>query len=233
MKTKILLTVGLALLSIHTTRAQQSVKDIDGNVYQTIKIGQQIWMTENLRTTKFNNGTKIPLLKESDYVDYEEDDPRLNVPNYGVFADEFDKKKEVGLLYNKKVALSNLNVCPVGWRIPYDEDFQQLIKFVDPSGTEEENNAGIALKATEDKYSHERDYKKFAGTNSSGFSAVPSGERMGVGDANLSLSNFWAKQKSDPKVLVNYVLGMTSAILSKRSDYNLYALPIRCIKNEK
>lgn len=104
----------------------QTVTDIDGNVYQTIKIGDQVWMQENLRVTKFNDGT--PLIKESITKDCE----TCHSQNWDTLSPMYttypwsDIAKN-GLIYNS-IVTDNKNVCPIGWHVPSVDEFLTLSK---------------------------------------------------------------------------------------------------------
>lgn len=105
----------------------QTVTDIDGNVYKTVKIGNQIWMQENLRVTKFNDGT--PILKEIITKDCENCNS-MNwdtiKPMYTIYPRSDINKN--GLIYNS-IVTDNNNVCPVGWHVPSIQEFETLSKF--------------------------------------------------------------------------------------------------------
>jgi len=80
-----------------------TVKDLDGNVYQTVKIGDQIWMSENLNMSKFNNGNENPYWIQSKY----------------------------GKLYYSKALFSFAGgICPIGWHIPLKSDWEKLFNFL-------------------------------------------------------------------------------------------------------
>lgn len=97
-----------------------SVSDIEGNSYKTIKIGNQIWMAENLRTSKYNTGTLIPVLTISDWRSGTD-----GLFNYGKNEDFLN----YGRLYNGYAA-NKENLCPLGWHVPSKEEFDELINFI-------------------------------------------------------------------------------------------------------
>lgn len=99
-----------------------TVVDIDGNVYEIATIGAQVWMTENLRTTKYRDGGEILNVKSGwgttatgAYCDYD------NTPSNSV---------KYGRLYNGYAVTNARNIAPEGWRIPTDVDWEVLIKYV-------------------------------------------------------------------------------------------------------
>ncbi|MCX6299937.1 MAG: hypothetical protein NTY72_12695 [Bacteroidetes bacterium] len=91
------------------------VFDIDGNRYKTIKIGNQVWMAENLRTTHYNDGSEIYELIGKDAV------------NYGCFKRVGNNKKDIG--YNGYVAMSN-KIAPKGWHVPSLKEYATLAFFL-------------------------------------------------------------------------------------------------------
>jgi len=99
------------------------VTDYDGNVYRTIKIGNQIWMAENLKTTRFNDGREIPYVwNNSDWL-------RLTSSAYCWPNNDSSKKDIYGALYNW-YAVNTGKLEPVGWHIPSEDEWKILINYV-------------------------------------------------------------------------------------------------------
>jgi uncharacterized protein (TIGR02145 family) len=139
------------------------VSDADDNIYRTVKIGDQIWMAENLKATHFNNGTAI--LEEQDAANW----IALTGPAYCWYAnDEATNKPLYGALYNWFAASAG-NLCPTGWRVASDEDWTTLT-----TGLGGESVAGGKLK--EAGTTHWLAPNTGA-DNSSGFTALPGGYR--------------------------------------------------------
>jgi uncharacterized protein (TIGR02145 family) len=141
-----------------------TVTDIDGNVYQTIVIGSQCWMKENLKTTRFNDGTPIPLVT----------DPVLwnNYPTPAFCYydnDEAAYKNLYGALY-KGYTHDTGDVCPAGWHVPTEIEWTTLINFL-----QGETIAGGKLKAPGTQYWAAPNK---GATNESGFTGLPGGGRM-------------------------------------------------------
>jgi uncharacterized protein (TIGR02145 family) len=102
-----------------------TVTDADGNVYQTVKIGTQVWTAENLRTTKFNDGTYIPHVTDSlGWV-------ALTTPGYCYYNNTInaDSIKKFGALYNW-YAVNTQNLAPMGWHIPTDAEWNTLQNYL-------------------------------------------------------------------------------------------------------
>jgi len=130
-----------------------TVTDIDGNVYQTVIIGDQEWMAENLRVTKYNNGDAIPTGFSNEDWDNTTNGAYAIYPHGSI--DELDSDAEVvsvhGKLYNWYAAKDSRGLCPTGWHLSSDDDFTQLVDYVVAQGFPNEwnnpNGAGNALKS--------------------------------------------------------------------------------------
>lgn len=104
----------------------EPVTDIDGNVYKTVKIGNQIWMQENLQVKHYNNGDEIPL------VTLDEDQKWIDAKS-GMYCQYEDKSKlgdYYGLLYNKYVVTDERKVAPKGYRISSGNDWYILSRYL-------------------------------------------------------------------------------------------------------
>lgn len=163
----------------------KAITDIDGNVYETVMIGEQEWMKENLRVTRYRNGDPIPTDLDNTtwskatsgaYAIY----PHANVN--GISSEE-EMVAVYGLLYNWFVADNQVGVCPEGWRVPTDNDWQELETTVGMS-SEEANAAdwrgapaALALKAINGGWVDSENN----GTDEFGFGAHPGGARQANG----------------------------------------------------
>ena len=115
-----------------------SVTDIDGNTYKIIKIQNQIWMAENLKTTRLNDGTPIPLI-DSKLIWSQTQQPGFCWYN----IDEKTNKISLGALYNW-YAVESGKLCPIGWHVPSDKVWLDLNNI--PSGYRDENGSFWYLK---------------------------------------------------------------------------------------
>lgn len=152
----------IALILVSCQSKQAVVKDLDGNIYHTVTIGKQVWMVENLRVTKYRDGTPIQVL--SDKILWENDSTGAccyynNDPAYG---------ETYGLLYNAYAILNPKNLAPEGWHIPTDIEWQELIDYLGG-----EKVAGGKLKEEGNLHWTEN----AEATNETGFSALPAGQR--------------------------------------------------------
>jgi uncharacterized protein (TIGR02145 family) len=201
------------------------VKDIDGNLYDIIKIGTQTWISENLKTTKFNDGTSILLVTNSSSW------AGLTTPGYCWYNNDASTYKDTyGALYNRYTVASE-NVCPIGWHASTYEEWELLTTYLGGYSI-----AGAKLK--EVGTTHWSNPNTGA-TNESGFTALPGGMRSYVdGSFSLIQNNgfYWT-----PSVIItvhggesvayslSYNNSVLSGIVSLYGQTNGYS--IRCVKN--
>jgi len=155
------------------------VTDIDGNVYRTVKIGSQEWMAENLRTTRYNDGTPIPLASSS--ADW--GDTAAQYCFYNNTADP-DSIKKYGALYNW-YAVDTKKLAPAGWHVPTDAEWDILANYLIANGynwdnTITGNKIAKSLAATTEWTASTVSGaigNNLSENNRSGFSALPCGFR--------------------------------------------------------
>jgi len=162
---------------IEKAQPGEEIKDIEGNSYSMIQIGEQIWMGENLRTTTFSDGT--PILQVRDYEDWS----KLSQAAYSWYNNDSLNAGDFGGLYNY-YAVESGKLCPDGWHVPGDEDWIVLEAFLGGADV-----AGGAMKET--GTDHWKTPNTEAG-NESGFTALPGGYRSYTGPFNLMrIEAFW------------------------------------------
>ena len=174
----------LVLILLFSFAYSRTVEDIDGNVYNTVRIGRQVWTVENWRSTKYADGTPIPHVIDG------HEWRGLSTPAY-CFIDNTTNADSIalfGALYNWWVVdpANPKNIAPEGWRVPTDEDWTVLEKFLIAKrnkwyGTNEGNKIGKALSSDGgewwDAFKTGRVGNDQDSNNSSGFSALPGGYR--------------------------------------------------------
>ena len=196
-----------------------SVKDIDGNTYKTVEIGNQVWMAENLRTTKFNDGTSIPEI--ADYDQW----PEHTGPCYCWYMnDKATYGGTYGALYSGYAAVSD-KLCPAGWRVPTAADWQTLVDF--HGG---DNSAGKKLR--EKGYTHWLEPNE--SNNEFGFSALPGGYRGWVIGCYSSMGKdgyYWTSTNGSGNIAwYRKITHDEDIIVNNLSDYR-NGFSVRCIKN--
>lgn len=197
------------------------MRDIDGNVYKTVKIGNQWWMAENLRVTHYRNGDPVKNVQDAD--EWNDTDEGA----YCRYDNDNEKIAKYGLLYNWYTVNDDRNIAPAGWHVPTDEDWKQLEKFLGV-------NAGGKLKeaGTADWEDPNKD-----AVNSSGFTALPAGRRVAHISEPSEFSEFgesayfWSSSKmSDNSVWIRG-LYYSNGNLGRYSDYKLHGYGIRLVKD--
>ena len=150
-----------------------SMNDQDGNIYKTIVIGTQEWMAENLKASHYRNGDLIPVVTNN--TNWYNLTSGASCWNYN---DSLTFNCPYGKLYNGYAMVDPRNLCPAGWHVPNDNEWNQLIGFLDPSYnstvTGDQSNAGWKMKNSDLQYWVE---SQPIVDNSSGFSALPGGFR--------------------------------------------------------
>jgi len=137
-------------------------EDIDGNVYETIQIGDQLWMAENLKTTHYNNGDEIPYPSNEDFGSFDEG-------QYGVYDNDPSNADVYGNLYNFAAVDDDRGLCMEGWHVPSDGEWTVLTDYLGGSSV-----AGGKMK--EEGLDHWNSPNTGA-TNESGFTGLPAGYR--------------------------------------------------------
>lgn len=200
----------------------QTVTDIDGNVYGTVVLGSQEWMTSNLKSLHFSNGDVIPHnfspsawsgLNQSSGADYYNNDPVAGA-TYGV-------------LYNWAAASNINNVCPTGWHVPSNQEWTTLINFAGGSAT-----AGGLLKERDTAH---WSYPNFNATNFTGFTALPGGLRHNTGGYQyLTDYGYWwtsSQGTANPNFAYNVKMSYADEVVLQYESNQRGGFAIRCLKN--
>lgn len=196
-----------------------SLTDIDGNTYRTIPIGDQVWMVDNLTTTKFNDGASIPIVKDAGlWAD-------LSGPGCCWQNNDTARKITYGVLYNW-FAVNTGKLCPKGWHVPDDEEWGELVNFLGG-----DNVAGGKLK--ESYFSHWWSPNSEA-TNRTHFRALPGGERISDPEApfdNLGKSGAWWTTRSIEDRAASRAMYYNNSRVQNSFHPKKSGLSVRCISN--
>jgi uncharacterized protein (TIGR02145 family) len=197
-----------------------TVTDIDGNVYHTVTIGAQVWMVENLKVTRYNDGTAIPQVTDS--ASWE----NSKSPCY-CWYDNNDSayKNTYGALYNGYVINTGKNIAPEGWHIPSDAEW--MILTTNLGG---ENVAGDKLKEAGSKH---WSIMNTTATNESGFTALPGGYRSGsfakfVGMGTVGY--WWSSTQYGYGFIYRFIDDDESNVWSNNTNKE-FGYSIRCIRD--
>ena len=152
------------------TQYGDGVNDIDGNAYESVIIGEQEWMAENLRTTKYNDGSLIANVKEDkQWVE-------LETGAWCHYNNDSQNESSYGKLYNWYAA-ENENLCPVGWHVPTGDEWTILKDYLAANGHAEKD--GKALKSTS-SWRRRNITSTGSGTDYYGWNGLPGGIRSSV-----------------------------------------------------
>ena len=197
----------------------QTVTDIDGNIYLTVTIGKQVWMAENLKTTKYNYGTVIPFVTDNNAW------KELSTPAYCWYNNDISNKDIFGALYNWYTVNTN-KLCPKGWHVPTNTDWSDLIIFLGG-----EDIAGSKLKETGTAHWESFD---FSATNEFDFTAVPGGMRLKGGSFPIfgkSYAVWWSSTEYNLSSAWNKGLHYRSSNVYGGFDDKRNGFSVRCLKD--
>lgn len=212
------------------TTSNNNVIDIDGNVYHTVTIGTQTWMVENLKTTRYNDGSSIPNVTENTQWG------NINTGAYCYYNNEPSYNNTYGKLYNW-YAVNTGKLAPTGWHIPSDDEWLTLINYLGGASV-----AGGKMKTTGNITDGTGLWEtpNNGATNSSGFTALPSGYRD-YPDVKYTYLNkgayFYSSTENTTTGNVGYVHLLNSYIgimqftgVSFTGDKHV-GKPVRCLKD--
>jgi uncharacterized protein (TIGR02145 family) len=202
-----------------TTSVQ--VTDADGNTYNTVKIGTQLWMIENLKTTKYRDGTNIP--KITDQTTW----ANLLTGAYSEYSNDNGNVAVYGRLYNYYATINNLNLCPTGWHVPTDDEWTVLTNFLGGESV----NAGGKLK--ESGTTHWTT-PNFGATNESGFTALPGGARLedGTFSSNGLYGYWWSTTEFSSTFGWNRLMDYSNERVYRDGNNMKYGMSVRCIQGQ-
>jgi len=202
-------------------------EDIDGNVYETIQIGEQLWMAENLKVTHYNDNSEIPTgYSGSEWA-------QLETGAYAVYDDDPANSKTYGRLYNWYTVDDDRGVCPEGWHVPSDDEWTVLSDYL--GGT---SVAGGKMKSTgtigdgDGLWNYYSDEITEEATNESGFTALPAGYRStnyGYYGGMGSFGYFWSSSEYGSNYAWSRGLSYGSSTVFRSNYYKHYGFSVRCL----
>ncbi len=210
-------------ISFTTTSAPLSVVvDYDGNIYDTVQIGTQIWMKQNLNTTHYKNGAPIPNITNSYIWSTLTTGAYCDIDNYPMYSTTY------GRLYNW-FTVSSDSLCPNGWHVPNIDEWAILKNYLGGASI-----AGGKLKAigTLQQGDGLWNSPNSAATNSTGFTAIPAGKRQFSYFTDVFYyAYFWSSTNSDYLHAISYGLSCNYASFSDAIGYKDSGLSVRCVKD--
>jgi uncharacterized protein (TIGR02145 family) len=217
----------------NTKQAADSITDIDGNVYKTVKIGSQWWMAEDLRVVRFRNGDSI-----------------IKVGNISQYSSQFDTLRWTnidsgayctnnGIKYNWYAIGDTRNIAPIGWHVPTDDEWKQLEMHLGMSNTDANKvnwrgtNEGNKLKLQSGWYNSSNAYQVW-GTNESGFTALGKGCVMFNGQNGAPGATYtgfwWTSTKQGNEAWYRYLDYQKPNVFRYYGPLT-YGFSIRCVKD--
>jgi uncharacterized protein (TIGR02145 family)/uncharacterized repeat protein (TIGR02543 family) len=217
------------------------ITDIDGNIYNTVLIGDQCWIKGNLKTTKYQSGTPI------EYPGGNSDAWMNNTTGaYAWYNNDISWKDSYGALYNWHAVNNADGLCPTGWHVPSDTELTQLVNYVVAQGYpnvwNNPNGAGNALKSCRQVNSpqggdcntteHPRWDSNIThnGFDVFGFSGLPGGSRSGVFLAPGSSFGLWSSTEHSATHAHTRTLSLMSNLVSRIQSSKSNGISVRCIK---
>ncbi len=192
------------------------IKDIDGNVYTSVQIGSQVWMVENLKVTKYNNGDPIPKIGPMDNS--------WGTLTSGAYSNDYEETNINGRLYNWYAVNDPRKIAPAGWHIPTKGEWTTLVDFLGG-----ENLAGSKMK---EKGTAHWCAPNTDATNESGFTGLPGDWRLEIGFATgCGDESWWTADENDAQEAFNLFIFDSSGEVSLVSNKKFVGWGVRCIKD--
>jgi uncharacterized protein (TIGR02145 family) len=219
LRSSLLLAMGSLLLFISACKNNNTVTDIEGNVYKTIVVGDQVWMAENLYVSTFRNGDPIPEAKsEAEWKKYGE----ASQPAWCYYGNDKAKGKIYGKLYNWYAVNDPRGIAPAGWHLPVEAEWETLI-----------DNFGGGKKAGENMKSITGWENSGNGTNKSGFQGFPGGhclfdgrfEDIGKG------CYWWSATTTDFNSAFACIIGSINNMVNIFPEEVPRGLSVRCLRD--
>ena len=215
----IILNGGNATVNLQVCNSEPgaTITDIDGNVYNTVTIGTQVWMKENLKVSKYRNGDAIPT--DLDTAAWS----TTSSGAYAIYNNDAANNIIYGKLYNWYAVADSRNLCPVGWHVPSDGEWTILENFLGGASI-----AGGKMKAVSNLWLS----PNTGATNESGFSGLPSGYRYTNGSYyGVGFGGWWSSTESSSSEAWYRNLDYGSGVSGRNFNYKQYGFSVRCLRD--
>jgi uncharacterized protein (TIGR02145 family) len=205
------------------TTTNSTITDADGNVYNSVTIGTQEWMVENLRTSKYSDGTSIPnVIGKTDWNS-------LSTGAWSHYNNDNQYDTIYGKLYNG-YAVETGKLCPTGWHVPTDAEWTTLEDYLTADG--QMWKEGKTLKST----SGWNDFNNVSGGNGTdayGWNGLPSGNRHFRGDFDFIgyYGAWWSSSAIDADDSWNRYLGYDGSLIYRSSPKKFSGFSVRCLRD--
>jgi uncharacterized protein (TIGR02145 family) len=200
--------------------ATGTVTDVDGNTYGTISFGGQEWMSSNLRTSRYRNGDPIPNVQDNMQW------YNLSAGAWRHYDNNTAHEANYGKLYNHYTVSDPRNVCPAGWHVPSQADWNGLVSVL---GGAEVAGAKLKEMGTLQEGTGLWNAPNYGATNQIGFSARPGGAHFTNGSFNMgNEASFWTSESVDESFSYWRMIHADSAWVSPGEHGNNVGMSIRC-----
>lgn len=201
--------------------ALETIKDVDGNVYHIVTIGKQVWMKENLRTTKYRDGSPIPEVTNGTAWGNLTTGAYCNYNN----TNNSDTIATYGRLYNWYAVNDSRNLAPSGWHVASDAEWTILTDSLGGYGI-----AGCKLKETGTAHWYRPNE---TATNESGFTALPGGQRNDFGkfDCIGGFGSGWSSTEFDTNYAWRLFLNSGNCNVGRNYSRKVYGTSVRCVRD--
>jgi uncharacterized protein (TIGR02145 family) len=223
--------VGTSYGNTVTFNSQQFLLDIDGNIYDTVVIGTQTWMKQNLKVSKYRNGDPIPTNLNN--IAWSNPSGAYSIYNNTVSNDSI-----YGKLYNWYTVADPRGLCPLGWHVPSDGEWHTLETALGMQAAELNNmgargsaqNVGGQMKSLSPLWLS----PNTGATNSSGFSGLPGGYRSYDGPYSVigNLGYWWSSSQYFPATVAWYrVLLYANDDVFRNYNDKSFGYSVRCVRD--
>jgi uncharacterized protein (TIGR02145 family) len=206
-----------------------TVTDTDGNIYETVKIGNQWWMAENLRTTRYNDSASI----------FNADQTAEWLLDSSSYRGYLAGNNTTGFLYNWNAVNDARNIAPKGWHVPTDAEWKELETFIGMSQSEADKTSwrgtDEANKLRKEGYTDWQQFETIWSNNDYGFSALAGScitYNGTLGEPGLKITGFWWTRSLNPdnKPWYRYMDYKKSSVF-RYYDEKSYGFSVRCVRD--
>ena len=216
-------SINFTALGTPVGKFSDCIKDVDGNVYKTVTIGTQTWMSENLKVSKYNDGTTIPNI--TDNTQWQNN----TTGAWSYYNNDAANNAKYGKLYNwyavSKTSNGNKNVCPTGWHVPSDAEWTVLTDYLGG-----ESVAGGKMKEVG---TTSWNSPNAGATNTSLFSALPGGNRNVNGGYNVigHYGYWWSSTENNTNNAWNRDLDDYDGSADRYNSNKYSGISVRCLRD--